>query len=214
MSEIFREVDEALREDRAKVLWQKYGNIGIAVVTALILGTGGWVYWQDYSESRDQEITGVLLEALDQAESDPTAAIDALAALGEDHPSRQGVLARLHEAALRVEAGDTDGAVGIYRLVADDSGVPDAWRELALLMAVLHSLDTGDPDALATDLRPLTEESSPWRYNARELSGLLALRLGDIDEAQQIFDLLAADPFAPAGIRNRALELSGAAQSR
>ena len=214
MSEIFREVDEALREDRAKVLWQKYGNIGIAVVTALILGTGGWVYWQDYSESRDQEITGVLLEALDQAESDPTAAIDALAALGEDHPSRQGVLARLHEAALRVEAGDTDGAVGIYRLVADDSGVPDAWRELALLMAVLHSLDTGDPDALATDLRPLTEESSPWRYNARELSGLLALRLGDVDEAQQIFDLLAADPFAPAGIRNRALELSGAAQSR
>ena len=34
------------------------------------------------------------------------------------------------------------------------------------------------------------------------------------EEAQQIFELLAADPFAPAGIRNRALELSSAAQSR
>ena len=214
MSEIFREVDEALREDRAKLLWQKYGNIAIAVVTALILGTAGWVYWQDYADSRDQEITGQLLMALERAESDPTAAIDRLAALGADRPDRQGVLARLHEAALRLESGDTDGAVDIYRRVAEDGGVPDAWRDLALLLAVLHSLDSGDPDALATDLRPLTAEDNPWRYSARELSGLLALRLGDGDEAQRIFELLAADPFAPAGIRNRAQELSGAAQSR
>ncbi len=212
MSEIFREVDEALREDRAKVLWQRYGNIGIAVVAVVLLATGGWVYWQDYADKRDQEITGVLLSALEDADSDPTSAIDALAALGEDQPDRQGVLARLHEAALRLEAGDSSGAVDVYRLVADDSGVPDAWRDLALLLAVLHSLDTADPDALAADLRPLTDEDSPWRYNARELSGLLALRLGDVDEAQQIFELLAADPFTPAGIRNRALELSGAAQ--
>ena len=42
------------------------------------------------------------------------------------------------------------------------------------------------------------------------LSGLLALRQGDVAEAQRIFDLLAADPFAPAGIRSRAEELSGA----
>ena len=124
----------------------------------------------------------------------------------------RGIHARLHEAALRLETGDTNGAVDIYRLVADDSGVPDAWRDLALLLAVLHSLDTGDPDALAADLRPLTDEDSAWRYNARELGGLLALRLGDVEEARQIFELLAADPFAPAGIRNRALELTGVAE--
>ncbi len=214
MSELFREVDEALREDRAKLLWKKYGNIGIAVVVAILAGTFGYGQWQEYADKRDQELTGALLSALDEADSDPAGAIAALAALGEDQSDRQGVIARLHEAALRLETGDSAGAVDIYRLVADDGGVPDAWRELALLMAVLHSLDTGDPDALATDLRPLTAEDSPWRYNARELSGLLALRLGDVEEAQQIFELLAADPFAPAGIRNRALELSSAAQSR
>lgn len=212
MSELFREVDEALREDRAKILWQRYGNIGIAVVAAVLLATAGYVFWQDYADKRDQELTGMLLTALEQSDTDPTGAMDALAALGEDQSGRQGVLARLHEAALRLEAGDTDGAVDIYRMVADDSGVPDAWRDLALLMAVLHSLDSGDPDALATDLRPLTDEDSPWRYSARELSGLLALRLGDVEEARQIFELLAADPFAPAGVRNRALELSGASQ--
>lgn len=211
MSEIFREVDEALREDRAKLLWQKYGNMAISIATAIVLATAGYVFWKDYAEGRDQALTDTLLAALEDSESDPTAAIDALAALADDASDRQGVIARLHEAALRAETGDADGAVDVYRQLADDGSVQDAWRNLARLLAVLHSLDTGDPDQLADELRPLTAEDSPWRYSARELTGLLALRQGDMAEARQIFDLLAVDPLAPSGIRTRAEELSGAA---
>lgn len=211
MSEIFREVDEALREDRAKLLWQKYGNMAISIATAIVLATAGYVFWKDYAEGRDQALTDTLLAALEDSESDPTAAIDALAALADDASDRQGVIARLHEAALRAETGDADGAVDVYRQLADDGSVQDAWRNLARLLAVLHSLDTGDPDQLADELRPLTAEDSPWRYSARELTGLLALRQGDMAEARQIFDLLAVDPLAPPGIRTRAEELSGAA---
>lgn len=214
MSEIFREVDEALREDRAKDLWQRYGTIAISVATAIILATAGYVFWEDYAQSRDQELTGTLLVALEESQSDPTSAIDALAALGADASDRQGVIARLHEAALRAEAGDANGAIDVYRMMAEDGSVPDAWRDLARLLAVLHSLDTGDPDQLADDLRPLAAEDSPWRFNARELTGLLAMRQGDIEQARQIFDLLMADPFAPPGIRARAEELSGATSVR
>lgn len=211
MSEIFREVDEALREDRAKVLWQRYGNVAISIATAIILATAGYVFWKDYAVGRDQALTDTLLAALEDSESDPTGAIDALAMLAADASDRQGVIARLHEAALRAETGDADGAVDVYRRLADDGSVQDAWRNLARLLAVLHSLDTGDPDQLADELRPLTAEDSPWRYSAKELTGLLALRQGDTAEARQIFDLLAVDPFAPSGIRTRAEELSGAA---
>jgi hypothetical protein len=214
MSEIFREVDEALREDRAKDLWQKYGTLAISVATAIILATAGYVFWEDYTRNRDQELTGTLLAALEESQSDPTSAIDSLAALGADASDRQGVIARLHEAALRAEAGDAGGAIDVYRMLAEDGSVPDAWRDLARLLAVLHSLDSGDPEQLADDLQPLAAEDSPWRYNARELAGLLALRQGDIAEARRIFDLLMADPSAPQGIRARAEELSGAASGR
>ena len=57
MADIFREVDEALKEDKAKVLWQRYGNAAIAVVVLVVLATGGYVFWQDYSLRRDQERT-------------------------------------------------------------------------------------------------------------------------------------------------------------
>ncbi len=214
MSELFREVDEALREDRAKDLWQKYGTIAVSIAIAIVLTTSGYVLWEDYAQSRDQALTGTLLEALEESQSDPTSAIDALAALGADASDRQGVIARLHEAALRAESGDAGGAIDVYRLLADDNSVPDAWRDLARLFAVLHSLDSGDPEQLADELRPLTAEDSPWRYNARELSGLLALRQGDSEGARQIFDLLMADPAAPPGIRARAEELSGAVSGR
>ena len=92
MSEIFREVDEALREDRAKMLWQKYGNIGIAVVTVILLATAGYVFWQDYADKRDQELT-VLLSALEQSDTDPTAAIDGAGRAGRGPSDRQGVIA-------------------------------------------------------------------------------------------------------------------------
>jgi hypothetical protein len=211
MSEIFREVDEALREDRAKDLWQKYGNLAISIAAAVILSTAAYVFWGDYTRSRDQELTGTLLAALEDSQSDPLLAIDELAALGADASDRQGVIARLHEAALRAESGDAQAAIDVYRMLAEDKSVPDAWRDLARLLAVLHSLDSGEPEQLADDLRPLTAEDSPWRYNARELTGLLALRQGDVEEARQIFELLVADPLAPPGIRARAEELSGAA---
>lgn len=211
MTEIFREVDEALREDRAKALWRKYGTVAVSVAAAIVLATASYVFWQDYSVRRDRELTGELLVALELGEADRAAAIEALAAVADAAADRQGVIARLHEAALRAEGGDVSGAIDIYRALAEDASVPEGWRSLARLLAVLHGLDGGDPAVLTAELEPLIEDDSPWRYNARELTGLLALRQGDATRAREVFDLLAADPQAPPGIRTRALELAGAA---
>ena len=126
MSEIFREVDEALREDRAKAVWQKYGTLLISMVTVIILATGGYVFWQDYAERRDQDLTGVLLTALEASDSDPAAAIDARAALGDDASDRQGVIARLHEAALRAEASSPNSASAAIAAAGSESRASSA----------------------------------------------------------------------------------------
>ena len=46
---LFREVDEEVRQDQLKKIWDRYGNIIIAVcvaVIALVAGVKGWQYWQ------------------------------------------------------------------------------------------------------------------------------------------------------------------------
>ncbi len=209
MVNLFREVDEALREDRAKALWKKYGTLAVIAVASLLLGTGGVAWWKDYRVTRDQALSAELVAALEVAADDPQAAIAALAALSEEAGARQGALARLHEAGLLAESGDRRGAIDIYHGLADDDALDAVWRDLGRLLAVLHDLDDGDPAALAEDLRPLMADDSPWRFSARELDGLLAMRRGDTASARAIFEALSQEEGAPSGVRDRATQLFG-----
>lgn len=208
MADLFREVDEALREDRAKTLWQKYGSLVIAVALALVLGTAAYVFWENWQARQARAHSAALSAALATAPDDPAAAADALAAVAEDANADQAVLARLYAAGLRAEADDRESAVALYRSIAEDDSVDRLWRDLALLLAVLHGIDTGDPAALEADLGPLAADDSPWRFSARELLGLLALRQDDRERAREQFAALAEAEDAPQGVRSRAAELT------
>ena len=117
-------------------------------------------------------------------------------------------LARFYEAGLRVRSGDRAAAVGLYDALASDPSVAVLYRNLAALLAVQLQVNDGDPKVLEDRLGPLTVDASPWRYTARELSGLLAARTGDIARAKTLFQQLADDNGAPAGLRARAAELA------
>ena len=56
-------------------------------------------------------------------------------------------------------------------------------------------------------MQPLTADSSPWRFTALELTGLLAHRANDDTKAKTIFAKLADDREAPQGVRARAAEI-------
>ena len=50
MSDIFREVDEDIRNERFKRLWDRFGPyvIGVAVLIVVVTaGYRGWQYWQN-----------------------------------------------------------------------------------------------------------------------------------------------------------------------
>jgi hypothetical protein len=118
-----------------------------------------------------------------------------------------GILARFRMANLKNRAGDDSGAVAIYDAIAGDSGIPATFRDLATILAATHTLDKADPAALTAKLQPLTADSSPWRFTALELTGLLAQRANDNAKAKTIFAKLADDRDAPQGVRARAAEI-------
>mgnify|MGYP002621900059 FL=1 len=53
MADIFREIDEELRQDNLKRVWARYRYLIVGGVTALLLGTAGYVGWKEY-QSRQQ----------------------------------------------------------------------------------------------------------------------------------------------------------------
>lgn len=212
MADIFREVDEDLRRERAARIWRRFGPVFITAAVLTVAATAGYVAWQRWQTARNQEQTAELGRALAQAlpagaSAPATNAADLLAGVAARTDGAHASLARFYEAGLRVRQGDREGAVAIYDQLAGTESDP-VFRDLAQLLAVLHQVDSGDPKQLLSQLTPLTGTDNPWNWSARELAGLLSARSGDTARARELFSQLADDPQTPAGIRARATELA------
>lgn len=212
MADIFREIDEELRRERLEKLWQRHGKLIIALAAAVVVGAAAYVGWQRYQENRRLTLAeqyGAAVALADAGTGDIAKADAALAQLA-DQDGGYGALAALERAAVKARAGDLDGAAAIYDGLAKNPGVPSTLRDLALLLKAMRLLDSGDPAALTASLEPLTGPDNPWRFSAREMIGLLALRSGDQARAMEVFTQLADDQTAPATLRARAAELVAA----
>jgi len=210
VSDIFREVDEEVRKDKALALWKKYGSYVVIACVAVVLGTGGRVAWREYQESTKLAESQRYIAAIQDAQQQSSAALDDFERLADDASTGYAVLASFQEASLRAERGDTAGAVAVYDRIADDGGAGTELRDLARLFAVMQLIDSAPADELQQRLTPLLADDSAWRASARELEAAVRLREGDREGALELFQALTEDPGVPQGIRARAEEMRAA----
>jgi hypothetical protein len=197
--DIFDEVEEDLRAERAEKLLKKYAGLLIAVAVAIIAAAAGWQLWTRYQHQQDAAAATRFVAA--QGGADPMPALEQLAATG---PQGYKTLARLRAAALKANAGDLQGAESLWNAVASDSAADPLLRDFASLMAVSRELDRGDPGQLEARLKPLAEPANAWSSLAQEQLAMLALRQGKLDEARKALQALAVAFDAPSGVRARA----------
>jgi len=200
-----REVDEAVRQERYKKLWDQYGVYALGLAALIVAGVAaykGWAYWQ---ERQAQAAGAKFSEALTMLDgADATRAKDVLALLAEEGPPGYRVLARFQLAAAEAKAGDIDKAVADYDALARDTSVDEILRGHATLQAAALRLDKADYAEMERRLKDLAEGNSAWRFSARELLGLSAYRLNDMREAEKQFSALVGDQGTPPNLRERA----------
>jgi hypothetical protein len=198
-----REVDEAVRHDQYKQLWDRYGVFalgGAVLVVAGVAGYKGWNYWQ---EKRAQDAGAKFSQALEEG-ADAAKAREILTGLAEKGPEGYRVLARFQLAAAEAKAGETDKAVADYDALATDPGVDPILQGQATLQAAALRLGTADYAEMERRLKPLIDSGSAWQFSARELLGLTAYRLNDMREAERQFSALVGDQGTPQNLRERA----------
>jgi len=207
LPDIFDEVEEDLRAERARKMWQRFGPPLLALLLLLIAGVAGWQGWQ-WWEGRARNAAAIAFMAAHRAAEAPGADLAAMArrfeSLAAESPAGYRIIATLRAAALKAETGDMAGALALYDRLAQDRAVDPLYRDLANLMWVLRSLDTGDAAVLAARIAPLAAAGEPWSASARELAALVALRQGQAAEAKRALEALARDVTAPRSLRDRA----------
>jgi hypothetical protein len=206
VADIFEEVNEDLRRDKALAFWKKYQNHILGFVIIVIAATAGVSGWRAYHQRLVEANGAAYLAAMNTLEQNPQAAAPAFAALANSS-SGFAVLARFQQANAALKAGDKAKAADLFSAIAGDGSVDKAFKDLAAVLAGLVLLDEGKPDDAAKLVQPLTGDGEPYRFSALDIQGQAALASGDKKKAKDIYTQLkqlGALPAAPQGVEARA----------
>ena len=208
VSDIFDEVDEELRAERAKKLLQRYAGLIVGAAVLLVAAVGAWKAMQWYQARETARVADAYLAAMREADG-PGAPEHAAALAGFAQVAGQGLpgyrtLARLRAAALKADTGDLPTALALWNDVAADNSADRLLRDLASLEWAQHQIDSGDPALVAARLAPLATPENPWHALAEEAQAMLSLRQGKTAEARDTLKRLAQDVTATEGVRRRA----------
>ncbi len=212
MVDIFDEVSDDLRAERAAALLRRYGSALVAAAIVVLIGVGAQQGWVWYKGRQSAQAAMAYLAITDQIDAQgqtlttgqQVADAKALAGFAAGAPAGYRSLARLRAAGLYASAGQENAAAGLWNQVAADSGADVLLRDLANLLWAQHELGVAPDDAVAARLQPLTVPENPYHALAQETQALLYLHQGKTDQAKALFSQIASDPSAPEGVRNRA----------
>lgn len=204
MSDIFREVDEDIRREQLKRLWDRFAPYILAAAVLIVVATAGyrgWVYWQ---ETRAQSSGDRFMAAMRlSASGDSAGALAALEELSRDGSGGYPILSQFAIATQKAEAGDAAGSVAAFDAIAAGNA-PEELRTLARLRAAMLLADTATLPDMRDRVGDLAAVGNVWRQTARELLGLVAWRTGDYVAAQTYFEDITSDQEAPQDLRQRA----------
>ncbi|MFG1373806.1 tetratricopeptide repeat protein [Xanthobacter oligotrophicus] len=204
MTDIFHEIEEDLRRERLRKLWDRFGGLIIAAIVLVVVGAAGWsgyTYWRHQqavaASAAFQSAVG-LFDAGKFAEAET-----AFSAVAKDGPAGYRSLA-LFRGAAAAAARDKAAGIAAFDAIAADTRLPALVRELAQLRAALILVDTAGLADVKQRVAAIAAGTGPLRNAAREALALAELKAGDLAAANKTATEITSDSETPPGVRSRA----------
>jgi hypothetical protein len=205
-----REVDENLRRDQMRDFFKAYGTWLVVGLVLFLAAAGGFIWWKQHQVERTQAHVEQLATIYKDIGGGDTARapqqLEELAKSGSKAVRASALFAR---AALALQQNDAKLATGTYKSIAEDDGMPKAYRDAALVRQTALEFDQLQPQQVIARLEPLSRPGEPWFGSAGEMTGLALIKQGRKREAGQLFVAIARDQGVPETIRARAVEVAG-----
>jgi hypothetical protein len=213
VSDIFSEVDEEVRREQLKKLWERYGNLLIAVCVLIVASVAGWRAYESWRAKQAAEAGVAFQSAVALAADGKTKeAEEAFAKISATGTSSYRMLAKFREAG-EVARTDAKAAVALYDQLAADTGIGPTMQDLATLRAGSLLVDTASYAEVARRLEPLTAAGRTFRHSARGALALAAWRAKDTAAMRKWSDMVLADTESPPGARGQIQMLQALVES-
>ncbi len=204
MTELFDEVDEEVRREQLKKLWDRYSLLIVALALMIIAGVGGWRGYQYLEAKKSAEAGDAFNKASELSDQNKHAEAEAaFTDLAAKAPSGYRMLARFRAAAETANR-DPQAAAKLFDDLAADGSIAAEQQELAKIRAAGLLVDTASYPNMEQRLEPLTGPGATFRYMARELLALSAWRANDVAATRKWLDMIALDGETPPSLRSRA----------
>ena len=208
MSDIFREVDEALQKEKAAKFWKEYGPTLILAAVIMVGATAATTAYQTWNHWRDREETTKLLNAMQSKDIVP-----ALEQVASDTRGVHEAIALMAAASKEADEKNFAKSADLYGKVAEDGSAPDYLSDLAVILGTRAQLlvpgSTPDYKPLAEKIEKVAnDKSSPFRVQAKVEAALLyGDGLNDYAKALSLLDGIDKER-APASLieKGRAMQ--------
>lgn len=212
MTDIFRDVDEALKQDKILGFWQENGRFIIGCALGVVLVTAAVNIYRGWDKGRDEANSALIINALQ--EGGDTAAN--LEGISKELRAGHNGIALLLAAGNKAEEGSDEEALRLYAKTAGTKSIPAELRQYATLMQTrLMLAGTGKNDTvtaaeIADMLEPMVSEpSSAWHWHAMLQTAMAYAQIdGDFEKAAGLAGAVAESDIAPPTLRSRAGALS------
>ena len=205
-----KEVDENLRRDRIRDFFKEHGSWLVAGLILFLAACGAFIWYQQHRQQQAEAQVEQLAEIYKAIAVGNTAKVpEQLDELSNSGSKGVRATALFTRAAFAIQQNDTKLAIATYKKVRDDSSLPDAYRDAALIRETALEFDQLDPQQVISQLAPLAKPGNPWFGAAGEMTALALIKAGKKKEAGQLFATIAKDKGVPESIRNRSIQISG-----
>jgi len=207
MDDIFKEVDEELREERLTKIWKRIGPYVIGILSGTIIITSAVIGYREYDETQRQNWGVQFAEAMNLSEEGNwQESLDLFETLTEKTNLGYKTLSLFQAASLYAKNDNKEKALEIYQSLESEA-LDENFRDLATLMLIYLQFDNADPEILEKRIEKLASKGNPWYYNAVELKGFLFAKQKNKEKQIEIFNILSKDNKAPEGVRTRANDM-------
>tara|TARA_B110000467_G_C18156272_1_gene387013 strand:- start:60 stop:743 length:684 start_codon:yes stop_codon:yes gene_type:complete len=208
VADLFQEIDDELRQDKASKLWRIYGKYVITAAVIVIVLVAAYRFWEQTEQEDAEKASNAYEVALALGvNGDYAGAIKLLNDPIVSEAHGYAVLSKMQKANFAIKIKDFEAASITFKEIMRDTNSPKFIRQWAEFKYETVMLGPKTNALKNEEFGAFIATDNPWRFLAREAKASLELRDGNVIEARALFAGLADDENSPDRLRLRATEM-------